>query len=502
MAYLKLNFSRSALVALPAAQDGKRAYYGDIKEPGLVLCVTGTGTKSFQVYQKIAGRPVRVTLGRFSDSLADSVELPKGCSHREFLSNTPDLNVRMARALAALVKIDLKAGMNPADTKRAKRAELTLGEMLDEYISRHLIPEGKKTTEDVKANFARYLGELPDAPRKKYGKERSKPPGSVNWQRRRLSTITTQEIRKLVSDLGHDTGKNAANRALEIIRAVYNCAITWGLFEKANPAVGVKSFSKNARERFLQSDELPRFFKAVAQEPNADIRDYVLLSLLTGARKNNVLSMRWEDVNLERGEWRMPDTKNGSPVTVPLMPEAVDILVRRKESKTSEFIFPSGRAKSGHMKEPKSGWRRILDWDELTQLAERINAAGGDFVWPLEKEKGPRDHGRNMEGLSESLERARAVAAEMKVDTTGARLKDLRIHDMRRTLGSWQAATGASLVVIGKSLGHKDLASTQIYSRLNLDPVRDSMQIATRAMLAAGGMLPSAEVVPIRKMTE
>jgi hypothetical protein len=74
-----------------------------------------------------------------------------------------------------------------------------------------------------------------------------------------------------------------------------------------------------------------------------------------------------------------------------------------------------------------------------------------------------------------------------------------RIPDKRRTMNSWQAATGASLVVIGKSLRHKDTASTMIYSRLNLDPVRDSMQTATRAMLAAGGLLPTAEITPINR---
>ena len=63
---------------------------------------------------------------------------------------------------------------------------------------------------------------------------------------------------------------------------------------------------------------------------------------------------------------------------------------------------------------------------------------------------------------------------------------DLRIHDLRRTLGSWQAATGASLPIIGKSLGHKSLAATQIYARLNLDPVRASVSKATDAMLLAG----------------
>jgi hypothetical protein len=69
-------------------------------------------------------------------------------------------------------------------------------------------------------------------------------------------------------------------------------------------------------------------------------------------------------------------------------------------------------------------------------------------------------------------------------------------------LGSWQAATGASLVVIGKSQGHRErehAEATEVYSRLSLDPVRDSMQTTTRAMLAAGGLIPTAEVVPLKK---
>ena len=78
-----------------------------------------------------------------------------------------------------------------------------------------------------------------------------------------------------------------------------------------------------------------------------------------------------------------------------------------------------------------------------------------------------------------------------------AGLEDLRIHDLRRSLGSWQARLGANLAVIGKSLGHKDMASTLIYSRLDLDPVRESVERATSAMLTAAGMKAPAEVVSI-----
>ena len=69
-----------------------------------------------------------------------------------------------------------------------------------------------------------------------------------------------------------------------------------------------------------------------------------------------------------------------------------------------------------------------------------------------------------------------------------AEIENLRIHDLRRTLGSWQANTGASLHVIGKSLGHKSLAATQVYARLGIEPVRESVDKATAAMLEAGGI--------------
>ena len=80
-----------------------------------------------------------------------------------------------------------------------------------------------------------------------------------------------------------------------------------------------------------------------------------------------------------------------------------------------------------------------------------------------------------------------------------AGLQDVRIHDLRRTLGSWQARNGASLLLIGKSLGHKTPQATAIYARLDLDPVRASVSAAASAMLAAGGKKPAAEVIDINK---
>lgn len=66
-------------------------------------------------------------------------------------------------------------------------------------------------------------------------------------------------------------------------------------------------------------------------------------------------------------------------------------------------------------------------------------------------------------------------------------LLDIRIHDLRRTLGSWQAATGATTAIIGKSLGHKSQKATAIYARLDIDPIRGSIEKATDAMFSQGG---------------
>lgn len=78
-------------------------------------------------------------------------------------------------------------------------------------------------------------------------------------------------------------------------------------------------------------------------------------------------------------------------------------------------------------------------------------------------------------------------------------MTDLRIHDLRRTLGSWQAKTGASLAIIGKSLNHKTHQATAIYARLDLNPVRQSVNTATAAMLEAAGLKEGTQVLPLPK---
>lgn len=452
MAVERVHLTKVAIDAFPPAPKGKRAYYYDTKAKGLVVGVTDKGTKSFLIYRWVNGRPERITLGRYAQGM------------------TSGLTIEQARKAAADTNLAIAKGENPNEKKRAARGEITLGGLFDDYMSRHAEVHNRRP-EKAKANYRLYLSP---------------------WAKRKLSHIRKDDVRVLHAKLGREPGQVTANIAVKLLRALFNKAIEWELWNKPNPANGIKLFREYSRERFLQPDELPRFFKALADEENETIRDYILMSLLTGARRSNVLEMRWDQVNIERREWRIPTTKSGEPHVIPLLPEATAILKRRQtEGATAEYVFP-GVGAAGHLIEPKKGWRRILDRAELYQLIEWLADARSWTRKQIEDAMGAADPRK-------ALKEARAAVKASGKDPGPARIRDIRIHDLRRTLGSWQAATGASLPMIGRTLQHKNVSTTAIYARLNLDPVRESMQKAATAMFAAGGLAPKAEVTQIKE---
>jgi integrase len=344
----------------------------------LLLAVTPAGTKTFYLYKRIEGRPERLLLGRF-----------------------PDISIENARKLATAAKGDIATGANPQKDKRAIRDEMAFGALFTEYLEKYSKVHKRSWVYDER-EVNKFLS---------------------RWFKRKISSFDRAEIERLHSKVGKENGLYQANRLLERIRSIFNKAIEWG-WQGQNPAVGVKKFKEHSRDRFLQPDELPRFFAALANEPNDAARDFFMISLLTGARKSNTLAMSWRDINFAGATWRIELTKNGDAQTVHLPKEAMDILTARKLVSESPWVF-EGSGKSGHLVDPKKAWVRIL--------------------------------------------------AE-------ANIENLRIHDLRRTLGSYQAATGANGYIIGKSLGHRSQQSTAIYARLNLDPVRESVNKATEAM--------------------
>lgn len=192
--------------------------------------------------------------------------------------------------------------------------------------------------------------------------------------------------------------------------------------------------------------------------------------------------MRWEQVNDDTRVWCIPLTKNGTPQMLPLSVEAMELLRQRKGKSASPWVFP-GPGTTAHMVEPKRGWRRVVERARMLRLLHAVAQHAG---WNHDD---TQDYTRCAlvapERASGSL---RDQLIQLGVDPEPFELKHLRFHDLRRTLGSWQARTGASLAIIGKSLNHQSPASTAVYARLDLDPVRASIDRATGAMWAAAGM--------------
>ena len=265
-------------------------------------------------------------------------------------------------------------GKNPNEEKRKLKQDITLKELFNQYIERYSSKNNKpKTITEYTRIFETYLQKL---------------------QNKRLNQLSKDEIKKTHSNIRDKHGKYAANRILSLIKAMFNKAIEWG-YEAKNPAIYIKKFNETSRDRYIKPEEMPRFLESLNQEPNIVLKNFFYIALFTGARKNNILSMAWCDIDFTIREWRIPDTKNGKPVKLPLGDEAIEELNKldeyQKNNKIkSDYVFYSNASASGHLEGPKSVWKRIL---------KRAN------------------------------------------------IQNLIIHDIRRTLGSYQAMRGSSLLV-------------------------------------------------------
>lgn len=375
-------FTEAKVKALAPPADG-REYHKDTRFPGLQLCVTSAGARTYYFVRRIEGKPTRIRLG--------TVE---------------QLSVDAARDAAAQEAAKVAVGRNPQAERRAKRQQPTLQDLFDHWM---LYANAHKKARSAKSDewmFGRYL----------------KP-----WAPRRLATIKKVEVQAHHAKIGRENGRYAANRAIVLLRAMYNKAEEIG-YTGGNPTKGTKLFKENSRDRFLQPHEIGAFFQALENETPA-FRHFFLILLLTGARRDNVQTMRWVDLDLDRAMWRIPETKGGTPVVVPLVQPVVAILRERHgAADDTEYVFPGRRG--GHLTEPKWAWQRVCE---------------------------------------------------------NAGLTNLHIHDLRRSLGSWMASSNASMPIIGKMLGHTSPQATAVYSRLYMDPVREAVDKATAAMLAAGG---------------
>ncbi|MEW6270086.1 MAG: tyrosine-type recombinase/integrase [Thermodesulfobacteriota bacterium] len=316
----------------------------------------------------------------------------------------PELSLAAARIRARALRARLDAGERPADERAERRGEPTLGELWQDYKKRHRKAE-RSATEDER-RWARQL---------------------KRWESKIASSIPRRDVARLMHRIAEQSGPYEANRTLALLRHLYRWAIDQELIDGDNPAWGLRREPEAPRERALTATETRKLLEAVAAEPDPLWQGYFLLLLLTGCRRTELLSARWQ--------WFRPDhvppvlvlprtaTKQKREHVVVLSSEALQVLLQLPSRATSAFLFPSD--KGGPRTEPKRVWQEVR---------------------------------------------------------TRAGLGDLRIHDLRHAVGSSLGDARESAFIIKRALGHSQLATTDRY-------VHPELEATHRALEAHGAKL-------------
>jgi integrase len=371
--------------AVDATVPGDRdVFLWDTDLKGFGLKVSPTGSKVYLVQYRLGGREAptqRYTIGKHGSPW------------------TPDKAREEAERLLGRVANEV----DPTKERKAKlaahRADVearTLAEFADRYIDEYAKPYKKpRTVEEDERNLRLHI----------------KP----TLGKLKLKDITQAQIAKFHAS-GRDTPINA-NRCRALLSHMFKIAEVWG--ERApgsNPCRYVGKFGERKRERFLSAEELARLAGALEQaegkEPPSAIAAIRLL-ILTGCRLSEILLLRWEWIDFERGCLLLPDSKTGAK-TVPLGAPALRALAELPRHEGSRYVMPAERG-DGHFVGIQKPW-------------QRIRAAAG--------------------------------------------LNDLRIHDLRHSFASIAVSGGDSLYLVGKVLGHRQSRTTERYAHLKDDPVR------------------------------
>jgi len=256
--------------------------------------------------------------------------------------------------------------------------------------------------------------------------------------------------RKAVSEVSFDhcdrlhsriAGPIAGNRALVILSGMFALAIKLG-WRTDNPVVGVERNEETERQRYLSDKEMTRLAAALAAYRDQEAADAIRLLLLTGARKNELLSATWPQFDLEAAVWSKPASamKGRRPHTVPLSPMALDLLKAMRAKARGVYLFPSP-VKEGPRPDIKHNWRQIRE------------AAG---------------------------------------------IPDVRPHDLRHSFASLLVSSGETLHMVGTLLGHSEAEMARRYSHLAIEPQRNAVAKVGAAFSEAASKKP-AEVVSFPK---
>ncbi len=303
-----------------------------------------------------------------------------------------------ARRRAALVIAKAKAGEEPGAAGSAGGP--TVAAFAARYLEEHVTPRCKpKTARTIRSVLRRHI--LPAL-------------GGLA-----LASVDRRQVAELHRRMYRTP--STANSAVKTLSHMYVLAAEWGaVAEGTNPCGAVTMYPARRRERFLTDAEFERLGRALHEvrwlggaSPGAIAA--IRLLALTGCRKNEILSLRWDDVDLAAAALQLSDAKTG-PRTVSLSSAAVRLLAEFPRTPGKPWVFP-GRRKDRPMRSIDDAWRIVRE---------------------------------------------------------RAGLDDVRLHDLRHSYASRALALGETLPMIGRLLGHSQMETTARYAHLARDTLRES----------------------------
>lgn len=230
-----------------------------------------------------------------------------------------------------------------------------------------------------------------------------------------LKSIKRLHIMEWHRRLSHESGPYYANRAHSLIRTMFNCAIKWEILQGTNPATLVTRNKEKSRTDFISPDVLPQFLIALHICKDKQVKAAILFQLFSGLRPKEVRELQWEDINLTSHTVRVRDTKNGKDHLLPLTPVLSSVL--EALPRQGQWVFPGKQQNL-----PRSSFRKY--W-------YKIRLAAG--------------------------------------------LPNLRLHDLRRTVGSYLAMDNFSDNIIRRILNHDSTEAVKVYTRFNLRSLESAL---------------------------
>jgi integrase len=449
------KITKLSVDALKPGAGGAEAVLWDSELKGFGVRVQRGGGKSYVLHYRAGtgrGAPLRkLTIGRHGSPW------------------TPDTARHEAKRLLGLVE----SGADPAADKMARREASTIAQLAERFFAEHAEAKRKASTA---AEYRRLLDKiiLPAIGKRKVG------------------DATRADVTKL-----HHANRSApyqANRLLAVLSKMFNLAERWGLRpDGSNPCRHVEKFGERKRERMLSPAELARLGDALAAHDGSPYAVAAIkLLVFTGARLGEVLGLRWEWVDVERGEARLPDDSKTGAKTLHLPPPALAVLSELPRLDGNQHVV-AGAKLGAPLVNLEKPWRAVRDrvtlgmWRDSED--EKIATLFAELCQKLDREP----------TVSEFRKAAVGQAISLPVGLT-----DVRIHDLRHAFASVAASSGMGLPIIGKMVGHSQPATTARYAHLASDPVKAAAATVAGKIAAAmaGGSgdagKGSPTVVPLR----